>query len=75
MLKKVSAMIQAFKKREGGVDLATCCVLFAKERTLMLKNKGDQGETVTRTDTVDKTHKPTYSSMSDRRKDLGSPLF
>lgn len=55
MLKKVSAIIEAFKER---ADLTRTCVIcfIVEERMLMLEDKTDGEGTVRRMDTIDRTH-------------------
>lgn len=55
VLKKVSAIIEAFKER---ADLNWPCVIcfIVEERMLMLKDKTDQEGTIRWTDTIDRTH-------------------
>lgn len=55
MLKKVSAIIEAFKER--AVLTWPCVICFiVEERMLMLKDKTDQEGTIRRTYTIDRTH-------------------
>lgn len=55
MLKKVSAIIEAFFKKRA---VLTLCYRFhfVEESMLLVKDKTDREGTVTRTDTIDRIH-------------------